>query len=53
MSMAARVTTIPAKSTGLPSRLLAILTPSTGLLGGRIFLLVYEKITFLVFNFFF
>ena len=30
----------PVKSTGLPSRLLGFLTPSTGLLGGRTFLLL-------------
>ena len=33
----------PAKSTGLPSRLLGFLTQSTGLLGGRTFLLVLKK----------
>ena len=34
----------PAKSTALPSRLLVCLTPSTGLLGGRTFLLVLKKL---------
>ena len=38
-----RVLCRPAKSTGLPSRLLVFLTPSTGLLGGRTFLLVLKK----------
>ena len=38
--------TRPAKSTGLPSRLLVLLTPSTGLLGCRTFLLVLKKIHF-------
>ena len=42
----------PAKSTGLPSRLLGFLTPSTGLLGGRTFLLVLKKIHFGIYNFF-
>ena len=32
-----------AKSTGLPSRILGFLTHSTGLLGGRTFLLVLKK----------
>ena len=36
----------PANSTGLPSRLLVLLTPSTGLLGGRTFLLVLKKLHF-------
>ena len=36
----------PAKSTGLPSRLLVFLTPSTGQLGGRTFLLVFTKLHF-------
>ena len=36
----------PAKSTGLPSRLLVFFTPSTGLLGGRTFLLVLKKLHF-------
>ena len=36
----------PAKSPGLPSRLLFFLPPSTGLLGGRTFILVLKKIQF-------
>ena len=40
------LTTRPAKSTGLPSRLLFFLTPSTDLLGGRTFLLVLKKLNF-------
>ena len=36
----------PAKSTGLLSRLLLFLTPSTVLLGGRIFLLILKKLYF-------
>ena len=43
----------PAKSTGLPSRLPVFLHPFTDLLGGRTFLLVKKKKTFLVLNFFF
>ena len=35
-----------AKSTGLPSRLLFCLTPSTDLLGGRTFLLVLKILHF-------
>ena len=42
----------PAKPTGLPSRLLGVLTPSTGLLGGRMFLLVLKKLHFWYLNFF-
>ena len=42
----------PAKSTGVLSRLLFFLAPSTGLLDGRTFLLVLEKITSSVFDFF-
>ena len=38
----------PAKSTGLPSRLPVLLTPATGLLGGRTFLLILKKNSFLV-----
>ena len=48
-----RDTTRPAKSTGLPSRLLLFLTPSTGLLGDRTFLLVLKKKSFFVFTFVF
>ena len=36
----------PAKSTGLPSRLLVFLTPSTGLLGARTLLLVLKSYIF-------
>ena len=39
----------PAKSTDLSSRLLGFLTPSTGLLGGRTFLLVLKKFVILIF----
>ena len=42
----------PAKSTGLPCRLLFFVTPSTGLLGGRAFLPVLEKLHFLIYKFF-
>ena len=41
------ISTRPAKSTGLiPSRLLGFVTSSTGLLGGRTFLLVLKKLHF-------
>ena len=36
----------PAKSTGLPSRLLGFVTPSNSLLGGRTSLLVLKKFRF-------
>ena len=36
--------------TGLPGRLLVFLTPSTGLLSGKTFLLDFEKMSFLVLN---
>ena len=42
----------PAKSTGLPRRVLFFLTLSTGLLGGRTFLLVFKKNHFLYLHFF-
>ena len=40
----------PAKSTGLPRRLLFFLTPSTDLLGGRTFILVLKKLHYWYFN---
>ena len=42
----------PAQSTCLPSRLLFFLTPYTGLLGSRIFLLVLKKLHFWYLTFF-
>ena len=42
----------PAKSTGLPSRLLGVLAPSTGLLDGRTFLLFLNKIKYIYIFFF-
>ena len=41
----------PAKSTGLSSRLPVFLTPSTGLLGGRTFLLILTKFHFWYYKF--
>ena len=47
------ISTRPAKSTGLiSSRLLGFVTSSTGLLGGRTFLLVLKNLYFLYFNLF-